>query len=141
MDFKTAERKASLLLEVGDIKRLEIFMSSLPKMNKNLVILAHLINIYNEEIKNNAPYTVFDYSLDFKTIVRHYMITKLLLRRFDFDFPKAYQEEFYDYCKATNVSGYFLTHLLKRNIINPDKVQARVAELFRQKEGAGYNGQ
>ncbi|MBE5948033.1 MAG: hypothetical protein E7261_03270 [Lachnospiraceae bacterium] len=136
MDFKTAERNASLLLSVGDIHRLEIYLASLPKMNKNLVIIQNLIAVFKEEAANNAPVTVFNYSLDFKKLVEHYMKTKLLLRRFDFDLPEEYQEEFYDYCVETGVSGYFMAHLLKKNIFNPEKVYAKVEELFRKREGA-----
>jgi len=127
--------QAAALLAVGELQKLEYFLSSLKMKTKKLVILANLIKVFHEEVKNNEPFTVFDYSLDLDEVVKHYMVTKLLLRRLDFDLPNEYQEEFYHYCKNTHVSVCFMEHLLKRNVFYPEKVREKVLALFEKMEG------
>lgn len=126
---------AATMLAAGELQKLEYFLSTLKVKNKKLVILENLIEIFHKEVKSNEPFTLFDYSLDLDELVKHYMVTKLLLRRFDFDLPEKYQEEFYYYCMNTQVSVCFMEHLLERNMFYPEKVRAEVMALFEKKDG------
>ena len=138
MTSKMIEEQAAKLLEVGELAGLTDLLNKVRVKTKKLVMLEHMIDIFNEEVKHNTVYTVFDYSLNLDEVVNHYMATKLLLRRFDFDLPGEAKEEFYYYCKANNVSDYFIKHLIENNIYNSEKVSSEVKVLFSEKEGLAY---
>jgi len=124
------DRHAAEMLATGALDKLEMYLNALNTRTKKLVILVNLIRIFKEEVKNNEPFTVFDYSLNLDELVKHYMVTKLLLRRLDFDMRMEYQEEFYHYCLDTHVSHCFIEHLIAHNMVNRDRVIGRIVALF-----------
>ena len=137
MTSSELDQHVASMLAAGELQRLEYFLAALKTRTKKLVILKCLIDIFKEEVRNNEPFTVFDYSLDLDELVKHYMVTKLLLRRFDFNLPKEYQEEFYYYCANAHVSRCFIEYLIEHNMLYPEEVRAKVMAFFEGGEGTG----
>jgi predicted peroxiredoxin len=54
----------------------------------------------------------------------------------DFDVPWEYMEEFYEYCEDMGVSVYMLSHMVKINMYNKEKVCDGLVRLYMEKKGA-----
>ena len=128
------DSELALLLKKGELEQIKYLLNTLKFETKKSAILKNLIIIFEEEVRHNLPVTIFDHSLDLDTLVEHYVITKLLLRRFDFDLPEKYQEDFHYYCLNNNISEYFISHIIERNMFYPEDVCIKLNKLFTQKE-------
>lgn len=100
-----------------------------------MVIMERLIQIFHAEVEHDTEVTVFDDSINMEQLAKHFVIVKLLIRRLEFDLPKEYQKEFYDYCQKYKVSEYFLVSILLTNVFERGKVCRRLIKLFEDAEG------
>jgi len=138
---KTGEKKMSAedeiqgLLEQGEILKAEQAISALPEKNAGLVVLEELIKVFHAEALSETDYTVFDYSVNIGQLTKHFIYTKLLMRRLEFDLPERYQEELYSYCRQNKVSQYFLASILLNNIFKRQKVCKKLIRMFEGAEG------
>jgi hypothetical protein len=123
------------LLRQGEILEVEKALKSVQHYDEKSLILSNLVVIFRNEVSNNMPHTVFDYSTDIDELSDHYTRTKLMLRRIEFDLPKEYIDEFYEYCEYNGVSFCMLLSMIMKNVINKEKVCLGLASLYREKKG------
>jgi hypothetical protein len=123
------------LLKQGEILEVEKAINSVRLKDKNILILTELLVIFHDEVNSNSIHTVFDYSTDFEELSRHYIRTKLLLRRLEFDMPPEYLDEFYDYCENTGVSIPMLCRMIRVNVLYKEKVCLGLSQLYGDKKG------
>jgi hypothetical protein len=123
------------LLRQGEILEVEKAFESVKKWDNNLYILLNCVEVFHDEVTYNVEHTIFDYSTDIDELYKHYTKTKLLLRRFEFDLPKVYQDEFYEYCEHNWVSIWLIRNMISKSIIFKEKVCLRLAGLYGDKKG------
>jgi hypothetical protein len=124
------------LLKQGEILEVEKALNEIVLTQEWQLVLKELIAIFREEVEGNVSRSVFDYSTDIDELTKHFNKTKLLLRRMDFDVPWEYMEEFYEYCEDMGVSVYMLSHMVKINMYNKEKVCDGLVRLYMEKKGA-----
>lgn len=106
------------------------------KVSKEIEVLKCLFCIYDAEKENGIADTVFEHSKDLNTLVEHYIKTKLLLRRLEFDITG--EEEFYSYCAEKKVSQYFIAQILFNNLLNAKKVCRKLIMEY-SRRGSSYD--
>ena len=121
----------SLLLE-GEILELEKELDNAPSLSVELKILKTLVKVFKVEIQNNIEHSVFEYSVDFDTLVWHYKKIKSLLRRIEFDLPLEQTRELYIYCVESRVSQFLLGVVILSSIYHRKKVCRAVIDMWVQ---------
>lgn len=118
------------LLAEGELLQIENILSGVTQWNKELIVMHVLAQVFRREVENSITPTVFDYSLDLDELVRHFVRSKLYVRRLEFDMPDELQMELYEYCRQTGVSDYFLLYIIQQNAFFPKKVCQRLSGIF-----------
>lgn len=129
------EEKIASLLREGELLEIEEILAKQTNWTANLMILNILIQVFHKEVENNIQPAVFDYSLDFDELVKHFIHLKLLIRRLEFDLPSEYQNELYEYCVQTGVSVCLILSILHNNIFFKTKTCRQIARVFEDAEG------
>lgn len=129
------EEKIAALLHEGELLEIEDILSKQQEWNSNLMILNVLIQVFHKEVENNIQPAIFDYSLEFDELVKHFVHLKLLIRRLEFDLPLEYQNELYDYCVQTGVSEILILFILQNNVFFKVKTCKQIANIFENFEG------
>jgi hypothetical protein len=123
------------LLKQGEILEVEKALKSVYRRNEKIIILQRLVDIFHDEVDEDVPRTVFDYSTDMDELSQHFTTTKLLLRRIEFDMPQEYISEMYDYFENNGVSVCMLKSIIMVNIFNKRKVCMGLEKLYSEKKG------
>lgn len=133
----TTEEQIQEFLKQGEILMVEQLLSSLPQAGPQMVILHILLNVFRTEVEQEAPVTIFDYSLDIAELAGHFIRLKLYIRRLEFDIPLKYQKELWAYCSEHNVSEYLILSILLTNIFRRERACRRLIQIIEEMEGAG----
>jgi hypothetical protein len=123
------------MLKHGDILAVDKILQSETLNDKSLVILSRLIIIFKNEVNCGIKRAVFDYSTDIDELVNHYNMTKLMLRRIEYDMPSRYIDDAYRYWNETGASVCMLSQMVVTNIIDKEKVSSRLVELYNERTG------
>lgn len=126
------ENKVRCLLQQGEILEIEKELDATENLSINLKILKILVKVFKVEIQNNIEHSIFEYSVDFDTLVLHYKKIKALLRRVEFELSADNQKELYDYCVENGVSQFLLGAVMLSSIFHRKKVCRAVREMWIQ---------
>jgi len=121
------------LLQEGEILEIERELEQAVNLNAELKIIKTLVKVFKVEIQNNVEDSVFDYSVDYDTLLGHYKKIKALLRRIEFDLLLEQTEELYFYCVETRVSQFLLGVILLSSVYHRKKVCRAVIEMWNEK--------
>lgn len=132
--MKAEESQIAELFRRKDIDGVCQIINSSGKLTKNMCIIKQLTEIYKTE-KKSGRNTILDYSTDTNQLIQHYIQLKLLLRRMDFDMPKKYMTEIYDYIKTNQVSESAIVYIILRNMLDKKKVCTSLIAMYQNFEG------
>lgn len=132
----TEKQKIQKLLDQGEILQAEKQIGQVADVDTEILILRCLFEVFHAEVETESVHTVFEHSLDIAELSRWFIRCKLLLRRIDFDLLEKEQEEVLLFAEETGVSECLLAFMILHNMIHKEKVCQRLAEIYREKEGA-----
>lgn len=128
------EKEVEKLLSQGELLQIETVLGQETELTSNLKIIKELIKIFKVEVQNNVALSVFDYSVDFTTVIKHYKTVKALIRRVETGLPYEQQRALYLYCKENGVSAYVIGAIILTNAYDRKNVCEQVMKLWEKEE-------
>ena len=128
------EKEVENLLKQGEILQIETLLGQEVILTANLKIIKELIKVFKVEVQNNVLSSVFDYSIDFATLINQYKTVKALIRRVETGLPYPQQQELYQYCKDNGVSPYLVGTIILTHAYDRKNVCEQIIGLWTKEE-------